>query len=227
MKIERVIVTGSEGLIGASVVSYLKKSHKVLKLSRRFGHDLTDEKFVKKWFAENKAEYLVNCYGLSDPVVSRGKKMASLFDASLESVDEFMRVNVVSLFSVCREFARNKEARGIVNLSSIYGIVSPAPGLYRSGEKHIGYSISKSAVIGLTRHLAVHLAPAIRVNCIAPGGIRHEQGSEFIAGYGRRVPAGRMMNADELHGMIGLLCSKRSSYITGAVIPVDGGWTAL
>jgi NAD(P)-dependent dehydrogenase (short-subunit alcohol dehydrogenase family) len=226
LKRERVIITGSEGLIGSSVAGHLAKTHKVLKLSRRFSHDLTDEGFVKKWFAANKAEYLVNCYGLSDPVLA-GNKRGSLFDVSLEDISKFLSVNVVSLFSVCREFARNKEAKAIVNLSSIYGLVSPAPELYRNGEKHIGYSISKAAVIQLTRHLAVHLAPRVRVNCVAPGGIRHKQGKDFIKRYGEKTLLGRMMEKDELNGIIGFLCSNQASYMTGVVVVVDGGWTAL
>lgn len=226
MEKDRVIVTGSEGLIGSSVVAHLKKTYKVLKLSYRFGHNLTDERFVKKWFAENKAEYLVNCYGLSDSV-HIGENRTSLFEVSLESVAEFLRVNVVSLFSVCREFAKNKEAKGIVNLSSIYGLVSPLPELYQEGEKHIGYSISKAAVIELTKHLAVHLAPRVRVNCIVSGGIRDKQGKGFIKRYSKHVPFGRMMESAELNGMINLLCSDLSSYVTGSVVVVDGGWTSV
>jgi len=226
LKKKRIIVTGSEGLVGSSVVAHLKKDCKVLKLSCRFGHNLTDERFVKKWFAENKAEYLVNCYGLSDPVFI-GKSRSSLFEISLKSVEEFLRTNVISLFSVCREFAKNKEAKGIINLSSIYGLVSPPPELYQGGEKHIGYSISKAAVIELTKHLAVHLAPRVRVNCIAPGGIRYKQGKEFIKRYSKHAPLGRMMENGELNGMISLLCSDLSSYMTGSVILIDGGWTSV
>lgn len=225
-KIDRVIVTGSEGVIGSSVAGYLKGPHKVLRLSRRFGHDLTDESFVKRYFAENKAEYLVNCYGMSDPVV-KNEKRSSIFNVDIESIETFLKVNVISLFSVCREFAKNREARAIVNLSSIYGFVSPVPKLYDRGEKHIGYSISKGAVIQLTRHLAAHLAPRIRVNCVAPGGVRDKQSEGFIKRYSARAPLGRMMENTELNGLVAYLCSEDSSYMTGSVITVDGGWTAV
>jgi NAD(P)-dependent dehydrogenase (short-subunit alcohol dehydrogenase family) len=226
MKKERVIVTGSEGLIGSAIVSHLSKSHEVLKVSRRFGQDLTNDDFVREWFADNRAEYLVNCYGLNDAVTG-GVKSGSLFDVSLSSVEKFLKVNVVSLFSVCREFAKNKEAKSIVNMSSIYGLMSPVPSIYKGGEKHIGYSISKAAVIQLTKHLAVHLAPRVRVNCIAPGGIKHNQGKEFIKKYSGQTPLKRMMDKDELNGIVVYLCSDKSSYMTGAVIIIDGGWTAL
>ncbi|MFA5316643.1 MAG: SDR family oxidoreductase, partial [Dehalococcoidales bacterium] len=211
MKKEKVVITGSEGLLGRSIASSLGKSHDVLKLSRRLGHDLTDEAFVKEWFAKNKADYLVNCFGMNDAVTEGGKR-GSLFEVSLSSVEEFLRVNVVSLFSVCREFARNRRARGIVNLSSIYGVVSPVPSLYKKGEKHIGYSVSKAAVIQLTRHMAVHLSPRVRVNCIVPGGAKDSQGRQFIKEYGGRVPPGGMMARSGLDGIVGYLCSGKSSY---------------
>jgi NAD(P)-dependent dehydrogenase (short-subunit alcohol dehydrogenase family) len=149
-----------------------------------------------------------------------------MFDVSLESVNRYLQVNVVALFSVCREFARNKAAKSIVNISSIYGVVSPRPSIYQNTEKHIGYSLAKASVIQLTRHMAVHLAPDIRVNCIVLGGVEHNQNEKFKALYSEHVPMGRMMKKDEIHGLVEFLCSDSSSYVTGSIIPVDGGWTA-
>ena len=112
MKKERMIITGSEGLIGASVSSYMKDLYKTKKISLRFGHDLTDEIFVKEWFSQNKAEYLVNCFALNDHVYNN-KENKTLFDVSLDSVSKYLLVNVVSMFSVCREFAKSQDAKGI------------------------------------------------------------------------------------------------------------------
>ena len=138
-----------------------------------------------------------------------------------------MLVNSVALFSVCREFARNEEAKGIVNISSIYGIVSPLPFIYDDTEKHIGYSLSKAAVIQLTRHLATHLAPRMRVNCIVLGGVEDKQGSEFKTKYNSHVPMKRMMKRDEINGLIEYLCSDKSTYMTGSIVIIDGGWTSV
>ena len=225
MKKQRVIIAGSEGIIGKQLSAYFSKDYRVYKLSRRFGHDLTDELFVKNWFLKHKAEYLVNCYGMSDPV-TKADKRTTLFNISLASVEEYLKVNAVSVFSVCREFAKSKTSKAIVNFSSIYGIVSPLPALYEKGEKHIGYGMSKAAVIQLTRHLAVHLAPRVRVNCIAPGGIEHKQSRLFKAKYAKHTPMGRMMKKNELNGLVKFLCSDESSYVTGSLIAADGGWTA-
>ena len=222
----RLVLTGSGGLLGSALRAGLAGDYRILELSRRLGHDLADEAFVKKWFARNPAEYLVVAHGLNDHV-DGGRKGNSLFDVSLESVSAFLNVNVLSAFSVCREFARHRCAKGIVTLSSIYGLVSPVPELYGGREKHIGYSLSKTADIGLTRHLAVHLAPRVRVNCVVPGGVRHKQPRAFLRRYSVQTPMRRMMEKDELVGTVAFLCSERSSYMTGAVLVLDGGRTVI
>lgn len=225
LKKERMIITGSEGVLGSAVSPYMEDRYTTQKLSLRFGHDLTNEQFVKRYFAENKAEYLVNCFGYNDHI-GVGRKEETLFDIDLDSIEKYFLVNVIALFSVCREFVRNKEAKSIVNISSIYGVVSPIPALYKNSEKHIGYSLSKAAVIQLTKHLATHLAPRVRVNCITLGGIESTQDNDFKKRYSNHTPMGRMMKSNEINGIIECLCSDKSSYMTGANINVDGGWTA-
>jgi NAD(P)-dependent dehydrogenase (short-subunit alcohol dehydrogenase family) len=103
-------------------------------------------------------------------------------------------------------------------------MVSPNPCLYDNDEKNIAYGVSKAGVVQLTRHLAVHLAPRIRVNCIMPGGVKHKQSEEFQKRYGV-TPMQRMMEAEELSGMVKLLISEDASYCTGGIYAVDGGWT--
>ena len=226
---ETVIVTGSEGLIGKEVSRFLEETgYTVIRCSRSLGQDLTDEKFVKDWFKKNKANHLINLFGLNDHIIDEDKKKAlKLFDISLKSFDYYLKTNVTSLFSVCREYARNNERGNIINFSSIYGIASPDPKMYINGKhKHAGYSISKSAVIHLTKYLAVHLSPKIRVNCIVPGGILNNQSENFIRKYSSKSLLGRMMNVNEINGMIKFLCSKEASYCTGAQFVLDGGYTA-
>ena len=225
MNKERVIITGSEGIIGSAVSSYLNKSYDLKKVSLRFGQDLTDENFVKDYFLKNRAEYLVNCFGFNDHI-DANKKSETLFDVSLDSVKKYLSMNVIALLSVCREFARGGVARGIVNFSSVYGTISPSPSLYSRTQKHIGYSVSKAAVIQLSRHLATHLAPRIRVNCIVLGGVADKQSDEFKDRYAKRTPLKRMMDRGEIGGLIEYLCSDKSTYMTGSIIHLDGGWTA-
>jgi NAD(P)-dependent dehydrogenase (short-subunit alcohol dehydrogenase family) len=224
-KIREITITGSEGLVGSELCKYFEKTDNVKKLDIRLGHDLLDESFVKNWFKNNKSDYLINCFALNDHIATDRKKH-TLYDITLESFSNYLQTNLVSLFSVCREFARNKKSIGIVNFSSTYGLVSPKPSLYKGFHKDIGYGVSKAGVLNLSKYLAVHLAPKIRVNSIVPGGIKLSQDKKFIKNYSELTPMNRMMNKTELNGLVDFLCSKKSSYVTGSTIIADGGYTA-
>ena len=167
----------------------------------------------------------MNCFALNDHV-EKGKKRETLFDIHLESFNKFLEVNLISLFSVCREFARNNKSGSIINFSATTGIVSARPDIYDGGHKHPAYSISKAGVINLTKFLSTHFAPNIRVNSIAPGGVEYDQEQSFINKYASMTPMKRMMQKDELNKLVEFLCGSGSSYITGSTIVVDGGWTS-
>lgn len=220
-----ITITGSRGLIGSELCKYLRKNNKILELDLKLGHDLTDEPFVKNWFKHNPTDYLVNCFALNDHVDKKRKKN-TLFAFPLNSFSKYLDINLVSLFSVCREFARNNKKGALVNFSGVYGFLSPKPELYGGSHKDIGYCVSKGGVAILTKFLAVHLAPNIRANYIVPGGVLFKQEKKFVKAYSNLVPIGRMMKKEELNGLIEYLCSEKSSYITGASFVIDGGYTS-
>ena len=222
-----VIITGSKGLIGSSITSFLQKQgYYVIEADLSLGHDLSNEKFVKDYFSQNKkVNALINLFALNDHMDS-ARSSSKLMDIDLSVFEKYMKINVTSLFSVCREFARNNNGGSIVNFTSTYGVGSPYPFLYHGGEKNIAYGVSKAAVIQLSKHLAVHLAPDFRVNCILPGGVKHKQPQTFQDEYVKLTPLGRMMNVNELNGLVKFLISDESSYCTGSVYSIDGGWTA-
>lgn len=221
---KKITITGSEGLIGTELCKFFSKKHDVQKLDIKLGHDLTNEDFVKKWFKKNPSDSLINCFALNDQLEIK-KKRNTLFNFPLEFFSKYLEVNLTSLFSVCREYAKNNKKGNIVNFSSIYGLVSSRPELYEKSHKDIAYGISKAGVINMTKYLAVHLAPNIRVNCVVPGGVKSNQNKQFIKNYSKLTPLQRMMEKSELNEIVNYLSSSQSSYVTGSVFVIDGGWT--
>ena len=117
----------------------------------------------------------------------------------------------------------------IVNISSTYGIVSANKSIYGDSgiNSPVAYATSKAALINLTRYMSTHLVDfGIRVNCLSPGGVFNNQAKDFLKKYCEKTPLKRMANAEDYQGAILFLLSKASSYMTGANLVVDGGWTA-
>jgi NAD(P)-dependent dehydrogenase (short-subunit alcohol dehydrogenase family) len=142
-----------------------------------------------------------------------------------------LQLNLTAPFSLTRRLAPLLRAGGhgsVINVSSIYGLVGPNMGLYegtRMGNP-AAYAASKGGIAQLTRYLATVLAPDIRVNAFAPGGIARGQDEVFVERYERLTPLGRMGTEDDFRGVVTWLASDASAYVTGQTIAVDGGWTA-
>ncbi|GAA3717899.1 SDR family oxidoreductase [Terrabacter ginsenosidimutans] len=142
-----------------------------------------------------------------------------------------LALNLTAPFSLTRRLAPLLRAGGhgsVVNVSSIYGLVGPNMGLYegtRMGNP-AAYAASKGGIAQLTRYLSTVLAPEVRVNAFAPGGIARGQDEAFVERYERLTPLARMGTEDDFRGVVTWLASDASAYVTGQVVAVDGGWTA-
>ena len=121
----------------------------------------------------------------------------------------------------------------VINIASMYGLVSPDPSIYGATGLNSppSYGPAKAALIQLTRHMACHWGPkGIRVNAIAPGPFPRDefqrQHPEFSARLAAKTPLGRIGTPNEMAGSAVFLGSDASTYVTGACLSVDGGWTA-
>ncbi len=150
-------------------------------------------------------------------------------DSWRENVD--MQLNAVCL--TCNAVATRMAARGggaIINLSSIYGCGAPDFGVYDGTEMIMppAYAVIKAGINNYSRYLASYWGGrGVRVNAICPGGVFDGQPVAFVDNYAARTPLRRMATPAEIAGPIAFLATDSAAYITGAVLPVDGGWTAI
>jgi len=172
-----------------------------------------------------RVDVLVNNAGTSDPTPA--------LDESTEHFSNTLQINLVAPFELARECARAIIDAGgqgsIVNVASIWGLV----GVGQIPEA--GYAASKGALVNMTRELAAQWARrGVRVNCLAPGWFRTEMTEGLMFGdenaerwMRQRTPMGRGGEEHELDGALLFLASDASSFVTGQVVSVDGGWTAI
>jgi NAD(P)-dependent dehydrogenase (short-subunit alcohol dehydrogenase family) len=150
----------------------------------------------------------------------------------MAAFDRSIRVNLTGVYRMTRLFGAHMAERGggsIVNVSSIQGMVGPDFSLYEglAMDAPPDYYVHKGGMMQLTRYAAARLGPSgVRVNAVSPDGLYAGQPDTFVERYQARTLLGRMAGEDDLKGAIAFLASDAAAYVTGANLPVDGGYTA-
>ena len=226
------VVTGCNGGMGRAITTALQSAgdrvvgidHPATKAGesgpdRFLACDLSDLDGVADALPQIAADgpvgCLVNCAGLYE--------RKAVFDLTLEDFDRVLAVNLRAPFLLCQSLARGMRANGggtMINIASING---------KLGSPMVPYGTSKAGLIGLTKSFAKTLAPyGIRVNAIAPGTIRTPMAEGVDAAQMERqmynVPMERWGEPEEIASVVAFLASDASSYMTGAVVDVAGGW---
>lgn len=153
----------------------------------------------------------------------------------IAQLERSMQVNITGTVQITQAVVRQMLKQGygnIINVASTYSLVAPNQQLYDYGTgdiqyKPVDYIITKSMIPNFTRYLATFYAKDnIRCNAIAPHGVFNNHPEAFVQNFEKLSPMGRMSGRDELIGPFSFLASDASSYMTGSILTVDGGWTA-
>lgn len=198
---------------------------KTLPGTKAYRCDITNEAEVKDLFQRiSRLDILVNNAGIG--------LVGGIEETELEDFQRLFRVNVEGTFLVSRAALPKLVAShgSIVNIGSVAGLVGV--------KRRFAYCATKGAIVALTRQLAVDYPTEIRVNCIAPGTVD----TPFVEGYlekyhkhekdkvrtelNQRQPIGRLGKPEEIARLALYLCSPAAEFMNGAVVPIDGGWTA-
>ena len=205
--------------------------------------DITDERQIRdaseRITKEVRTPTILVNNAANNPKVegNNGRTWSRLEDFPIEAWNLDLGVGLTGAFLCSRVFGAGMALNGagvILNIASDLALIGPDQRIYRKAEladsdqpvKPVTYSVVKAGLIGLTRYLATYWADrGVRCNALCPGGVENDQDPEFIRTLTRLIPLGRMATKDEYRAAIAFLCSDASSYMTGSVIPMEGGRT--
>ncbi len=228
---QRAVVTGGAGTIGGAICRLLAaQGVEVWSLDLQKAQDASPgvssvvadvrdrvslEKARGQIAARGPIDILVNGHGL--------QIRTAAMDCTDEALTKVFDVNVMGGWRTAQIFGGPMRERGgsIVNIASVNGIIAAKTGA--------AYGASKAALIHFTRILALELAPAVRVNAVAPTAVRSGMTADlfadpsYVESKNKAIPMGRVCTADDVANAVVMLCSPRMAYVTGQVWTIDGG----
>lgn len=246
------VVSGGAGLYGFQIVAALAEAGATVYVASR-NRENNEKKMaslleqgykisVLEFDLENEASILELCdtvyekEGHVDILVNNAvlRCMKGYTDTA-ESFTRSMIANATGLFIISRAFGDRMAKDGggsIINIGSYMGLLGPDYNLYKDTGMNVNgaipdYFFHKGGITNYTRFLATHYGEyQVRSNCIELGGLYDGQNEVFVKRYNEKTPLGRMANGTDLKGLIVYLASEASNYMTGAIIPLDGGYSA-
>jgi len=210
-----------------------------------FAIDITNENAI-----EGNANLLIKRFGKIDGLVnnaannpkvedSKSVNFSRLENFPLNIWNDDIAVGLTGSFLCAKHYgykiSQNPNGGSIVNISSDLGLIAPDQRLYskdgvdnnKQNVKPVTYSVVKTGLIGLTRYLATYWADKnVRCNAMCPGGVENGQPDDFLQEVYSRIPMNRLAKSDEYQGTLLWMLSDASSYLNGAIIPIEGGRTA-
>ena len=240
------IVTGGTRGIGLAIASALGEAGAKLVVTSRTdkfggldslknsGYDVSffESDMHDKSVPQKIIDFTLEKHGRVDILVNNAgvAKHGEMEEYTDELLDNIMNINVDAVFRMCRSAITPMKKQGggvILNIGSISGLVSNIP------QPQVAYNASKAAVHMMTKSLASDFAKDnIRVNALAPGYFRTEMTSlpkeneHWYPTWDKQTPLNRMGETNEIAPAALFLCSPASSYVTGEVLVIDGGYTA-
>lgn len=252
LKNKKILITGASGHLGSAIAELAnaqgaklilvsRSKEKLERISNTLNSnkhefmegDVSDRSFIEalptklKELGIDQLDTLVNC--------AYSGRQGDLEDISADDFDNAFQLSAIGPFQLINGLLpiikKTEGHKSIVNISSMYGKVSPKFDNYPTSKDYnpIHYGASKGAMIQMTKYLACRLAPeGITVNTVSPGAFPNpdKNPDEFINKLCKNIPMGRVGKPSEVAGAVVFLASDAATYVTGTDISVDGGWTA-
>jgi len=252
LKNKKIFILGGSGLIGSEIIINLYKLKcKIVNLDLNKNTSISHMCSFQKFNCEDKniqKNYfkVTKKFGLPDAFINCSYPKTkdwiknSFKNIKLSSLEKNINSNIVNSAILIKEVAelnlKSKKSCSIVLLSSIYGLVGQDPSIYAGTDlsENVSYSIIKGAIVNLTRQMSAYYSnKKIRINNVCAGGVFDERKSKnkkykkLVLNYSKRSPIKRMAKPKEIALPVIFLASANSSYVTGASLVVDGGWTSI
>ena len=248
------LITGGAGFLGSKYCDFfLKNRYRVLcvdnnliklnKLKKKFKKnffiyqcDISDNNEVENLFKLTKnyfVDVLINNAAI-DAVPFSNLSSKSRFP-TLENWDREINVSIKGSFLMIKFFGENmrsKKKGSIINIGSDLSVIAPNQKIYEKSYKNyikpVTYSVIKHAMLGLTKYFSsLYASCGVRVNMVSPGSIKNKQKLNFINELKKNIPMNRLGYPQDIFGVLKMLASDESLYITGQNIIIDGGRTVI